>query len=124
MKKIFACFLVLGNFVMAGPGYAESSPVPQDLFAYETPANIKVGAVFGRIDAVTKTQSAVTGVKTSVCDKAEIHSMTHEGGIMKMRQVDKVAMEKGQVQLTAMGYHIMLMELRDPLKKGDILDMT
>ena len=55
----------------------------------------------------------------------EIHSMSMEGDVMKMRQVDAVEIATGQtVELKPGGYHLMLMGLKTPLKVGDQIPLT
>ena len=55
----------------------------------------------------------------------EIHSMTMEGDVMKMRQVDAIELATGQtVELKPGGYHLMLMGLKAPLKAGDKIPLT
>ena len=50
----------------------------------------------------------------------EIHEMRMEGNTMRMRGVDRLELPAGQaVELKPGGYHVMLMDLKAPLKKGD-----
>ncbi len=52
----------------------------------------------------------------------EIHEMVHEGTVMKMRAVSKLAVPAGRkIEMKPGGYHVMMMELARPLKKGDIV---
>lgn len=56
---------------------------------------------------------------------AEIHSMTMDGNVMKMRQVDAIDLATGQtVELKPGSYHVMLMGLKSPLKAGDQFPLT
>ena len=65
--------------------------------------------------------SARAGVSASV----ELHSMTMEGDVMRMRQVDGVALPAGKtVELKPGGFHIMFVGLKAPLKDGDKFPMT
>ena len=55
----------------------------------------------------------------------EIHSMSMEGDVMKMRQIDAIEIATGQtVELKPGGYHLMLMGLKAPLKVGDKFPLT
>lgn len=55
----------------------------------------------------------------------EIHSMSMEGDVMKMRQVDAIDLPTGQtVELKPGGFHLMLMGLKAPLKAGDKFPVT
>lgn len=63
--------------------------------------------------------------RSPAADAAEIHSMTMDGDVMKMRQVDAIELATGQtVELKPGGYHLMLMGLKAPLKAGDQFPLT
>ena len=58
--------------------------------------------------------------------KTELHSMTMDNGVMRMRRVDsgiKVP-AGGTVTLAPGGYHIMLIGLKTPLTAGQAFDVT
>lgn len=68
-----------------------------------------------------KLLSARAKISTSV----ELHSMRMEGDVMRMRQVDGIALPAGQkVALEPGGLHIMFVGLKAPLKVGDKFPMT
>jgi hypothetical protein len=49
-----------------------------------------------------------------------MHSMVHDGGMMKMREVKAISLPAGKrVNLGDSGYHLMLIGLKAPLKAGD-----
>jgi hypothetical protein len=55
-----------------------------------------------------------------VAAKVELHSMRMEGDVMRMRQVEAIALPAGQtVELKPGGYHLMFVGLKAPLKAGD-----
>ncbi|MEO7400821.1 MAG: copper chaperone PCu(A)C [Polaromonas sp.] len=69
--------------------------------------------------------ASLVGVSSPVAGVAEVHEMKMEGDIMKMRAVPVLDLPAGQtVQLKAGGYHLMLMELKQPLPKGSKLPLT
>jgi periplasmic copper chaperone A len=64
--------------------------------------------------------SASAGISSSV----ELHSMSMDGDVMRMRQVDGVALPAGKVvELKPGGLHIMFVGLKAPLKAGDKFPM-
>ena len=64
--------------------------------------------------------SATVGVSGAV----ELHSMSMDGDVMRMRQVDAIALPAGQtVELKPGGLHIMFVGLKAPLKAGDRFPM-
>jgi copper(I)-binding protein len=55
----------------------------------------------------------------------EIHEMRMENNVMRMRAIPKLELPAGQaVDLKPGGYHVMLMDLKQPLKKGDTVPIT
>ncbi len=51
--------------------------------------------------------------------------MKMEGNVMRMRQVQSLDLPKMQnVELKPGGYHVMLMDLKGQLKKGDTVPLT
>jgi len=66
----------------------------------------------------------LVGVSSPVA-AAELHEMKMEGNVMRMRQVQSLDLPKMQnVELKPGGYHVMLMDLKGPLKKGDTVPIT
>ncbi|MCB4358621.1 copper chaperone PCu(A)C [Quatrionicoccus australiensis] len=55
----------------------------------------------------------------------ELHTHLNEGGVMKMRPVAAIEIKaKGEALLQPGGLHIMLIDLKAPLKEGDIVPIT
>jgi len=66
----------------------------------------------------------LVGVSSPV-GAAEIHEMKMDNNVMRMRQVQSLDLPKMQdVQLKPGGYHVMLMDLKQPLKAGDTVPLT
>jgi copper(I)-binding protein len=75
------------------------------------------GAFMQLSSPVDTTLVAVTSPAAKI---AEVHEMKMDGGMMKMRAADKIAIPAGKpVELKPGGYHIMLVDLVAPLKDGD-----
>ncbi|WP_376088494.1 copper chaperone PCu(A)C [Roseomonas sp. CCTCC AB2023176] len=56
---------------------------------------------------------------------AELHSMTMDGGVMRMRPVEGIAVPAGgTVTLAPGGLHLMLIGLAAPLRAGDRVPVT
>ncbi len=67
----------------------------------------------------------LVGFECGICRAAELHSMTHKNGMMKMRQVDAIELPAGQaINLGSSGYHLMLMGLKQPLQAGEYVTVT
>ena len=68
----------------------------------------------------------LTGGSTPVAGRVEIHTMSMDGGVMRMRQL-KDGLEipaGGEATLKPGSFHVMLMDLKQPLKAGDTVPLT
>ncbi len=64
-------------------------------------------------------------VSTPHAGKAELHEHIHADGVMKMQQVQSVAIPAGgEVQFAPMGYHVMLFNLQQQAKDGERFPLT
>lgn len=69
--------------------------------------------------------AAIVSAASPVAKVVEIHEMAHEGGMMKMRAIDRLPLPAGKkVELKPGGYHVMLMALTGPIKEGDSVPIT
>jgi copper(I)-binding protein len=67
----------------------------------------------------------VVGASSPVAGRVEMHVTVREGDVMKMREVKGFDIPaSGSFELKPGGAHLMLMELRRPIKKGDKVPVT
>lgn len=80
----------------------------------------------GAFMKITAPQGArLLAVSTPSAPVAEIHEMHMDGNVMRMRAVDKLEIPAGKtVELRPGGFHIMLMNLKAPLKVDDQVELT
>ena len=65
------------------------------------------------------------GFSMSRAGVPELHEMTMDGHVMRMRAIPSLALPAGQaVVLRPGGHHLMLTQLQDTLKAGDALSLT
>jgi copper(I)-binding protein len=89
-----------------------------------TRATPKGAAVAGGYLKITNTGTApdrLLGGSTALAKRFEIHEMSMDGGVMKMRELkDGLDIAPGAtVELKPGSYHIMMMNLSRPLAKGE-----
>jgi periplasmic copper chaperone A len=83
----------------------------------------KVTGAFMQLTSPTAT--ALVNVTTPVARTAEVHEMKNEGGVMRMKAIDRLALPAATaVDLKPGGYHVMLFDLKQPLSEGDVVPMT
>lgn len=98
---------------------------------------VKVSAAWARATApgqdtgvvslhiTSQKDASIIAVSSAASSSAEIHSMVHEDGMMKMRALDSLALKaKQEVALGDDGNHLMLIGLKQPLKAGDSVALT
>ena len=95
-------------------------------WARATPAGAKVGGGFLTIENKGATPDKLIGGSSRAAGKVEVHETAMNNGVATMRPVkDGVSIPPGQtVTLAPGGYHLMLTDLKGPLKKGDKLVVT
>lgn len=88
-----------------------------------TPGGAKITAAFMEIKS--EAGDKLLSAKSDVAGRVEVHTHIMEGDVMKMRRVESLEVAQGASRvLKPMGDHIMLMDLKGPLKEGDIIKMT
>ncbi|MGL6060627.1 MAG: copper chaperone PCu(A)C [Bradyrhizobium sp.] len=92
----------------------------------QTPSGAKVAGGHLTIENKGTAADRLISGSGDVAGKVEVHEMAMEGGVMKMRPLDKgLVIEPGKtVKLAPGGYHLMLMDLKSQLKQGDKVPMT
>jgi periplasmic copper chaperone A len=83
----------------------------------------KATGLFAQITSVAG--GKLVSASSPVAGVVEIHEMKMEGNVMKMRAVPGLDLPAGKaVMLKPGGYHVMLMDLKQPLKTGDLVPVT
>jgi hypothetical protein len=112
------------SLVIAGPALAQPTQLAVDnAWAGATPGKAENGAAY--VTITSPTADRLVSASTPVAKKAELHTMSMQGMVMKMRPVSGVDIPPGQpVSLKPGGEHIMLMGLNQPLREGQSFPLT
>lgn len=82
-------------------------------------------AVYLVLHNPTATDAIITHISTPASGAAEVHRHTYEDGMMKMRQVSHARIPaRGKLTFAPGGYHVMLLDLAQPLVAGGSLRLT
>ncbi len=85
----------------------------------------RTSAAYVKIENKGGADDMLTGAMSPVAETVEIHDMTMEGMVMKMRKLDGVAVKAGEtVELAPGGRHIMLIGLKQVLEEGASVPVT
>src|SRR5689334_16547736 len=91
-----------------------------------TPGGAKIAGGYLTIENKGSTPDRLIKGSADISGKVEVHEMAMNNGVMTMRELDKgLAIEPGKtVKLAPGGLHLMLMDLKGPLKQGDKVPLT
>ena len=124
-----ACATMLACF-LAAPALAEEVKagdlVITQAWSRATPGGAKVGGGYLTIQNKGSAADRLIGGSADVADKVQVHEMATTNGVITMRPLDKgLSIEPGKtVRLAPGGYHLMLLDLKSPLKQGDKVPVT
>jgi copper(I)-binding protein len=91
-----------------------------------TPKGAAVAGAYLKITNNGTTPDRLVGGSSPVAGRFEVHEMTMDNGVMKMRPLKGgLEIKPGEsVELKPGSYHIMLLDLKQPLQKGDHIKGT
>ena len=127
--RIFACAAAL-SALFAVPTRAEEVKagdlVITQGWSRATPSGAKIAGGYLTIENKGSAPDRLVGGSGDIAGKVEVHEMAMNNGVMTMRPLDKgLAIEPGKtVKLAPGGLHLMLMDLKNPLKQGDKVPVT
>jgi copper(I)-binding protein len=111
--------LIIGFSAVAQGGDVEI----KNAWARATPGGAQAAATY--VTITSPAGDRLTGASTPAAKEATLHSMSMDGGVMKMRQFDGIDLPAGKaVTLKPGGYHIMLTGLAKPLEAGQSFPLT
>lgn len=107
-------------------GYRAGPLSIQHPWSRETAVGQAAGGGFLTIVNSSAREDRLLSGTSPAAAEVQLHSMTMNGGVMRMRQVSEgIAIPaKGSVELKPGGYHIMFMGLKRPLRQGERVPVT
>ncbi|HEX2555572.1 MAG TPA: copper chaperone PCu(A)C [Microvirga sp.] len=120
-RSAFAALLSLGLFALPGSLQAQSgSIVVREAWSRATPGGAKVGAGYLVAENAGSAPDRLVGAEAEVAGRVEIHETVESGGVARMQPVDAVAAAPGgRITFRPGGHHLMLVDLKRPLKQGE-----
>jgi periplasmic copper chaperone A len=132
MRRMIAAslFAALAACLPASPVRADDVKagdlVISQAWSRATPGGAKVGGGYLTIENKGSAPDRLLGGSADIAAKVQVHEMSMNNGVMTMRPVDGgLVIEPGKtVKLTPGGFHLMLLDLKGPLKQGEKLPVT
>ncbi len=122
--------LLLGGLLIPGDAIAHDYRLGSlridHPWAVATPKGAKVGVGYMKITNEGLQADRLIRVTSPAARKAAVHDMTHEGGVMKMRELDNgIEIKPGEtIELAPQGKHVMFEDLTAPLAEGGRVKST
>lgn len=129
MKTVIAALSFVLLAFHAAPAGAEDwrlgDLVVSDAWARSTPGMAKTGAVYLTIANHGASADRLVAAATPAAGKAELHTHSMDGNVMRMRPIAAVEVSPGEPSVMRPGgTHVMLTGLARPLAEGEVFPMT
>jgi len=96
-----------------------------DAWVRATPPGAGVAAAYLTIDNAGGGADRLLGASSDAAGRVEVHETRRDGEVMRMRKAEPLDIPAGErVVFGPGGLHVMLMELKEPLRQGDTLPLT
>jgi len=121
LTLVLAVTACLSATAALGQQYKAGSIEIDHPWSRATPKGAKTAAGYVSIKNTGATPDRLLGGSFEDAGKVEVHQMTMDQGVMKMRPVaNGLEIKPGEtVELKPDGYHLMFIGLKQPLKKGE-----
>lgn len=119
---LFSLLLTCSTLVLAAGNSSIQIAKPQ---AIETPPSAKTGVVYLDVINHGDADRLLSVEANDIAAYTELHTTLMEGTLMKMRKVEAVDLAGNETtSLKPGGLHVMLIELKQPLKAGLTFPLT
>jgi periplasmic copper chaperone A len=120
LEVLAATALTLGSILASTPGVLASDVMVKGAFARASAVpTAKAGVVYMTLSNRAAAPDKLLQITTQSAATAEVHESAEKDGVATMRPIAGLEIPaSGSVELKPGGYHIMLMGLEAPLKKG------
>lgn len=120
VKRLCTLWLLL---TAASLAHAADPVAVSNAWARATAPGQEVGAAYMELKSAA--DLTLTKVESPIADSVEIHKMSMNNGVMEMRMLETLELPAGKaVKLEPGGFHLMLFDLKTPLKAGENLAFT
>jgi copper(I)-binding protein len=127
VRHPFVVFAVALTLLSAAPSPAQQAPTIEIVapWARATAGTAKTGAAYMTLRNAGHGPDRLVGASTPAAGRAELHTHVRDGDVMRMRKIDSIEMKPdAAATLAPGGLHVMLFDLKAPLKEGDRFSLT
>ena len=121
----FACALALGMLFSGAPVAAPPTLRAEAPYVRLAPPHAQATGAFLRLHNDANTARQLVKADSPVARTVELHDHINDNGVMKMRPVPHIVVPaRGQVDLKPGSYHVMLIDMKAPLREGENVPLT
>jgi periplasmic copper chaperone A len=123
-SKLFLTMGAVVSITLSGTVLAQNAligPIKiENAYTRATMPGQQVAGGFMKIENKTGPADQLVSVSSPISGEVQLHEMSMEGNVMKMRQVQGIAVPAGgAVELKPGGLHIMFINIKAPLTAGE-----
>lgn len=112
-----------GLQAQAASALAHTPVTIQNAWVRPTHPGQEVGAAY--MTFTSPQDATLVRIESDATNSVEIHNMTMENGVMKMRMLEALSLKAGKpYALAPSGFHLMLFDLKKPLLAGDAVNFV
>lgn len=127
-KRLMKGVIALGLLLVSGGVLAEDAAAQlevMDPYVRAIPPGQMNSASFMTLRNNAAADHALVAVESPAAPTVELHTHTMEGGMMRMRRIEKIDLPAGEaVQLQPGGLHVMLIGITEPLAVDSQVELT
>ena len=127
MKRLLQSVITSACLAAAVIGIAQAQTqtvTAHDAWTREPAPSRDITAVFVVLENTGQAARAVVSATCDAADKAELHEMKNENGMMHMSPVKSIPLPAGKTELKPGGLHIMIFGLKQRPVVGDHISLT
>ena len=131
LRAMFLRMALIGLFAigLAAPCAAQTGNAQSiqavNAWARATPLGARNGAAYVTLVNKGAADDQLIGVSSPVAGTAQLHVMSLDNGVMMMRPLPAIDVKTGEtVALDPNGFHVMLLDLKQPLVQGHSFPLT
>lgn len=126
MKRFTQLLGLLLTSALSIPAWAADTGIMiHDPYVRLAPPNAQATGAFMLIKNSGSSERKLIKAASPAAKTVELHTHINENGVMKMREVPAIDIKAhGQTELKPGSYHVMLIDMKAPLKEGDTVPIT
>ena len=128
LKNLLCCIIVTTTAFLTT--YAQADDISKDIFVSNAwvqamPPVQTTTAAYMLITNNSSKEAVLVSASSDIAGAIEIHQMSDTNGMMNMAMVGQIHIPaRSKVTLSPGGFHIMLINLKKSLNKGDLVPIT